>query len=253
MMPLAAARGRLIAKLKDAEPATPERTLFEEFETAKRTAKASSAFARIDGEAGGRFSLTGRGDVNTYALFAELFANLSSKRGRAGVIVPTGIATDATTQYFFASLVSTSRLVSLFSFFEVRKIFLATDDRSSFCLLTIGRSARGAEFAFSLLRTTDLADEERRFRLRPADIVTINPNTKTAPIFRSRSDAGLTANIYARVPVLIDETKGKDGNPWGGSFMAMFHMSSDSVSVTIVSGASWPIAFDRRTPAALWR
>jgi len=53
-------------------------------------------FARLDREEAGRFPLTGRGDVNTYALFAELFTNLASKRGRAGVIVPTGIATDAT-------------------------------------------------------------------------------------------------------------------------------------------------------------
>jgi hypothetical protein len=51
------------------------------------------------------------------------------------------------------------------SFFEVRKVFLATDDRSSFCLLTIGQSDGGAEFAFSLLQTADLADDERRFRL----------------------------------------------------------------------------------------
>jgi N-6 DNA Methylase len=226
--PNTAARGRLIAKLKDAEPGTRERALHEEFEAAKRAAEASSMFARIDGDEGGRFPLTGRGDVNTYALFAELFSTLTNPRGRAGVIVPTGIATDATTQYFFASLVSNSRLASLFSFFEVRKVFLATDDRSSFCLLTIGQSNRGAEFAFSLLHTAHLADDERRFRLTPAEISAINPNTKTAPIFRSRTDAELTAKIYARVPVLIDDGKGVAGNPWGVSFMAMFHMSNDS-------------------------
>ena len=99
--PNAAARGRLIAKLKEAAPGTRERALYEEFETAKRAAEASSVFARVAAEDGGRFPLTGRGDVNTYALFAELFASLTSKRGRAGVIVPTGIATDATTAPFF--------------------------------------------------------------------------------------------------------------------------------------------------------
>ena len=39
--PNAAARGRLIAKLKDAEPGTRERALYEEFEAAKRIAEAS--------------------------------------------------------------------------------------------------------------------------------------------------------------------------------------------------------------------
>src|SRR5262249_4887659 len=114
--PNAAARGRLIAKLKDASPGTRERTLFDEFEAAKRTAEALSVFARVDGEDGGRFPLTGRGDVNTYALFAELFASLASKRGRAGVIVPTGIATDATTAPFFGALVSGHRLAQLIDF-----------------------------------------------------------------------------------------------------------------------------------------
>ena len=54
--PNAAARGRLIAKLKDAAPGTRERALYEEFEAAKRIAEASSVFARVAG--GGRRSLS---------------------------------------------------------------------------------------------------------------------------------------------------------------------------------------------------
>jgi hypothetical protein len=41
-------------------------------------------------------------------------------------------------------------------------------------------------------------------------------------------DAELTKKIYGRVPVLIDEAMGEQGNPWGIKFMAMFHMSNDS-------------------------
>jgi hypothetical protein len=80
--PNAAARGNLIATLKAAEAGTRERALFEEFETAKRIAESSSVFARVPGEDGGRFPLTGRGDMNTYALFAELFAFLVRHRWR---------------------------------------------------------------------------------------------------------------------------------------------------------------------------
>ncbi len=46
-------------------------------------------------------------------------------------------------------------------------------------------------------------------------------------MFRSRADAELTAKIYRRVPVLVDETR-EDGNPWGLSFGTLFHMSNDS-------------------------
>ncbi|MDA8049850.1 MAG: N-6 DNA methylase [Rhodospirillales bacterium] len=222
--PNAAARGRLIAALAKAEPGTRERALHEAFETAKRLAEASSVFARESG----RFPLTGRGDVNTYALFAELFSELASPRGHAGVIVPTGIATDATTAPFFAALIDGKQLARLVDFENRDAIFPAVHRSYKFSLLTIGREIGAAEFAFFLTDATQWAEPERRFTLSPADIARINPNTRTAPVFRARADADLTAKIYARVPVLIDEAKGKAGNPWGVSFARLFDMSNDS-------------------------
>jgi hypothetical protein len=66
-----------------------------------------------------------------------------------------------------------------------------------------------------LLRTTLVPsfrkDHERRFTLPLADIAAINPNTRTAPIFRSKADAELTLQIYARMPALVDEAKGEAG------------------------------------------
>jgi hypothetical protein len=226
--PNAAARGRLIAKLSHAEPGSRKRALYDEFEAAKRSAEAVSVFVRVPGAEGGRYALTGRGDVNTYALFAELFATLASPRGRAGVIVPTGIAADATTAPFFASLIEGKRLAVLIDFENRDGVFPAVHRSYKFSLLTIGRDIEEAGFAFFLSDTAQLAEPERRFTLSPDEIARINPNTKTAPVFRSRADAELTAKIYARVPVLIDETRGKDGNPWGISFARLFDMSNDS-------------------------
>lgn len=224
--PNAAARGRLIAQLAKKAPGSREHALYVEFETAKRLAEASSVCARD----GGRFPLTGRGDVNTYALFAELFANLVSQRGRAGVIVPTGIATDATTAPFFAALVDGQRLGLIYSFENEEMIFPGIHHAMKFCLLTIKSKAdqRAPRFIFFARNVGALADSDRRFVLSPEQIARINPNTKTAPVFRARADAELTAKIYDRVPVLIDEAKGPAGNPWGVSFMTMFHMSNDS-------------------------
>ena len=64
-------------------------------------------------------------------------------------------------------------------------------------------------------------------RSRPEEIALINPNTGTLPIFRSRRDAALTAEIYQRIPVLWDERK-TDGNPWGITFKNLFNMTDDS-------------------------
>jgi hypothetical protein len=167
--------------------------------------------------------------VNTYALFAELFATLVSPRGRAGAIVPTGIATDATTAPFFAALVDGTRLAQITAFENEEFIFPSVHHAFRFCLLVIKcADDKPAEFRFFLRGIHQMTEPERRFTLSSDDIARINPNTKTAPVFRSRADAELTAKIYARVPVLIDEAKCAAGNPWGVSFMAMFHMSNDS-------------------------
>jgi hypothetical protein len=92
----------------------------------------------------------------------------------------------------------------------------------------MGHEANQAAFAFFLTNTRQLAESERRFTLSADDIARINPNTKTAPIFRSDADAELTKRIYERVPVLIDDGKGAAGNPWGIEFLRMFDMANDS-------------------------
>jgi hypothetical protein len=226
--PNAAARGRLIAKLAAAEAGTRERALYNEFENAKRTADAASVFARE----GDRFPLTGHGDVNTYALFAELFATLAGPRGRAGLIVPTGIATDATTAPFFGVLLQEKRLFSLHDFQTGMGYFDRIGHaRFKFCLLTVGRKGAGPELpAFSFFSRTieEFHDRRRHFVLSRDVIAKINPNTITTPIFRTAADAELTAKIHARVAVLVDETKDADGNPWNLSFLRMFDMANDS-------------------------
>jgi N-6 DNA Methylase len=225
--PNAAARGRLIAALKTAPEGSRERCLHEEFEIAKRTAEAASIFARLSAPDLGRFPLTGRGDVNTYALFAELFSELVNQHGRAGVIVPTGIATDATTAPFFASLVEHRRLARLIDFENRNAIFPNVHRSYKFSLLTVAYGVDLAWFTFFLTDPTQIKEPNRTFSLSPTQIAAINPNTKTAPVFRSTADADLTRRIYERVPVLLDDTR-PNGNPWGVSFARLFDMSNDS-------------------------
>lgn len=223
----AAERRRMIAALGKAPEGSADRKLFDAFEAARKEAETASVFAR----SGIRFPLTGTGDVNTYALFAELFARLIGRQGRAGVLVPTGIATDSTTAAFFGHLVDTRSIATLISFHEIRKWFLETDDRNSFCVLVVAPGSSSGKFAFSVRSMSDLESKERLFTLSADQIARINPNTKTAPIFRTRADAALTAKIYDRVPVLIEERpdeEGGDVNPWGMVFQRMFDMSGDS-------------------------
>ena len=160
-------------------------------------------------------------------LFTELFVSLKSNSGRAGVIVPVGIATNETTSPFFASLIEGNLLTSLYAFSEIKAWFSGTKDNQSFCLLTLGAS-KEAEFSFQIKDWSDLDDPRRRFKLQTETVLAMNPNTSTAPVFRSRADAEITAKIYASAPVLINETQGTQGDPWRMNFARLFDMANDS-------------------------
>jgi len=225
----AARRQRMIAALVErGDPSGPaplayDPALHAAFQEGKRRAEGESHLVRNSG----RFPLTAVGDVNTYALFAETFRTITSTSGRAGLICPTGIATDDSTKRFFGDLSDRRALVSLYDFENRKGIFPAVDSRYKFVLLTAsGAPVPAADLAFFCTDPADLEQPERRFSLSPEDIALLNPNTRTCPIFRTRADADLTRAIYRRVPVLVDEATG--ANPWGVKFQAMFHMSNDS-------------------------
>jgi len=195
--PNAAARGRMIKAIAREQPA-----MHAAFIEASRSAEAQSAFLRLSG----RFPLCGRGDVNLYTVFAESMRDSLSPRGRAGMIVPSGIATDDTTKHFFQDLVERASLVSLFDFENAAPLFEGVH--------------RSYKFACATLRAP-APDEAAAATAPPAEFVFF------AHRVEDKVDAELTKYIYRRVPVLIDETK-PDGNPWGVEFSAMFHMSNDS-------------------------
>ena len=221
--PNAAARRRLIAGLATSESAA-DRALHVEFLAARRRAEGESALLRTSG----RYPLAGRGDVNTYAVFAELFRSLTGPRGQAGIIVPTGIATDATTQYFFKDLVETRSLAALFDFENASPLFEGVHRSFKFCLLTMSGRSRpneAATFAFFLHDPLDI--DGTRFALTPEEITLLNPNTGTLPIFRTRRDAEITLDIYRRNPILIREGD-SPGNQWGLTFRTILHSSADA-------------------------
>lgn len=210
--------------------AQAEKRLYVEFLSVRRTAEAASLFAHVDGEDGGRYPLTGVGDVNTYALFAETISQVTSKHGRAAFIVPTGIATDDSTKAFFSSLAQERRLVALFSFENEEFIFPSVHHAMKFCLIAISGGmilSEPAKFIYFARQVAYLSDPRRRFVLTPEEFRLINPNTLTCPVFRSERDAELTKKLYRATPVLIDENRA-DGNPLGITFMRMLDMSNDS-------------------------
>ena len=218
-----AAREKLIKQLIHSNP-----RLLQEFEEAKHDADAQGKFIRESG----RFPLTAVGDINTYSVFAETTRKLINADGRVGVIVPTGIATDDTCKRFFGDLTQRQSLASLYDFENREKLFAAVDSRMKFSLLAMsGKPIPQANFSFFLTQAKQIEEGLKpnnggMFQLSSQDIALINPNTLTCQVFRTKADAELTKKIYQRVPILENEKTGV--NPWGISFMAMFHMANDS-------------------------
>jgi hypothetical protein len=213
-----AAREKLIKELPEKNP-----QLAQEFEQASHDAEAQNKFIRESG----RFPLTAVGDVNTYSIFAETARNLIKEDGRVGIIVPTGIATDDTCKMFFGDLVKQQHLASLYDFENREAIFIAVHRSYKFCLLGISkRRTEESRFGFFLTRTKQLEEKNRVFNLKAEEIALINPNTLTCPVFRTSEDAQLTKKIYHQLQVIENEKTGI--NPWGISFMSMFHMANDS-------------------------
>ncbi|MFE0349602.1 Eco57I restriction-modification methylase domain-containing protein [Streptomyces griseoluteus] len=217
-----AKRKKLIEGLRAHNP-----VLYAAYEMAKRQIDGTRHFASDSGI----FPLCGRGRIKTDPVFTEQAHNLTAPRGRTGVIVPTGIATDATTQFFFKDLVQNESIAALYDFENAAPLFPGVHRSFKFSILSLtGRALCEpvARFAFFLHDPAELDDADNAFTLTPEEITLLNPNTGTCPVFRSRRDAEITLGIYHRVPVLV-KTADPDGNPWGVSFaQGLFNMTSDS-------------------------
>lgn len=229
----AAERSKLIRDLPRKNPA-----LHAAYTEALHAGEALGDFLRESG----RYPLSAAGDLNTYQVFAGLVRQLVSGRGRVGVVLPTGIATDFFNQDYFSALVAEGALASLYDFENRQGLFPGVHRSYKFSLLTLTgpeTPVKAADYAFFLHQVDELADPERHFALTAEDLRRINPNTGTCPIFRTRRDAELTAKLYHAAPVLVNGATGE--NPWGCTFMRMFDMRGDASLLHLETdiGSEW--------------
>ena len=222
LAPTAAARRRGIKQLRDeGDP------LASEFDAAKLRADRLGQLVRSSGQ----YPLLGGGDINLYALFVERAMRLVKPDGIVGLLTPSGIYADKTAARFFKSVSTSGRVGGLFDF-ENRKIFFPdVDARFKFCALIFGGEERRfaeTECAFFLHDTATVHDPDRCFPLAPSDFARVNPNTGTAPIFRTRRAADITRRIYERHPVLVDRSGDDEVRAWPVRYHNMFHMTNDS-------------------------
>ena len=228
LAPTAAARRKGIQQLRKQGS-----SLAVEFDAAKARSDQLGCLIRESGH----YPLLGGGDINLYSLFVERALNLVKPDGFVGLLTPSGIYADKTAARFFQSVSTKGRVSGLFDF-ENRRLgtdlppfFPDVDSRFKFCALILGGEERQfdrTQCAFFLHDMQTIRDEDRCFPLTPDDFMRVNPNTGTAPIFRTRRDADITRRIYERHPVLVDRSGGGERKVWPVKYANMFHMTNDS-------------------------
>lgn len=219
-----------------------EKAVYREYKELLRFYESQNRFLHVKGNVGEAYPLSGKGDVNLYAVFTELASKLRKETGSVGFVVPTGICTDDGTKSLFGSFVDKNIVQSIYDFEngntieitgsdgktrkEKPRIFPAVHASYKFSLLTL-RHSDEPDFCFFLHTVKELEDPRRHYPLSSDDIRLMNPNTKTLPLIRSEKDYEILKKIYSNSTVIWDENR-DDGNTFGLSFMRMFDMSNDS-------------------------
>lgn len=244
-------RGKMIAKLKaDGDP------LWDQFAHADLRAADTARMAR----ASGNYPLLSGGDTNLNSLFVERAHALVKSGGMVGLLIPSGIASDQSSAAFFRKVIGDRQVSSIVDFFNKRYdgtlFFPDVYYRFKFCAYVAGGPGRtfdGASFGFFIRDLAEIDNPDRVFPITADEIGRINPNSGTAPIFRSRRDKEITSGIYARFPVLV--AKGSGDAVWSVRYVRMLDMANDSDKFrtqTELEGdeAAWPIGGNRFQSAA---
>lgn len=219
----AADRKRMIEALKNTDD-----PLWKEYEKAVWHAEVALERARKDGQ----YPLMATGDFNIYALFVERAERLLKDQGYVGLVVPVGIAYDKGNSKFFGMLSETQRIQTLFVFENRGGTFFNDvhheDKPTIFVFGGKNNKFDDIKCAFFIHQIEDLDDPDRCFPLNSHEFALINPNTKTAPIFRNRRDAQIVGGIYIHNPILIDRRDNLEQHLYDIKYFTMFHMTNDS-------------------------
>lgn len=243
LAPSGAKRKAAIKALKDAEA-----PLWSEY--AKATQRMTMATKIAKGK--GIYSRLNTGKLNLYKLFVERAQALVRPCGMVGLLTPSGIASDLSSSAFFRRVATGGHLKALYDF-ENKKVFFPDVHASfKFCTLIFspGRHFGAANCAFYLHAIAELENPDQAFPILATDFARVNPNTGTAPIFRTRRDMNLTTSIYGRVPVLVNKSREESVQVWPVKYAQMINMTSDShlfrtrAELESQEGA-WPISGNR--------
>jgi len=249
-------RARMIKALEKAgDP------LANDFAKANARAEAASQMARK----GGDYPLLSGGDTNLNSLFVERAARIVSPTGVVGLLIPSGIATEQTSQVFFSRLIEGQAASCYFDFFNKRAsgplFFPDVYYRFKFSVVVFSGSDRKfaeCRFATFVRDLEELNDPAKVFTMGLDHFRLVNPNSMTAPVYKANRDREIATAIYQRMPVLVDRSGDAEVKSWPVKYTTLFHMANSSGLFRTVNElqekeGAWPEGGGRwRSAAGVW-
>ena len=159
----------------------------------------------------GQYTLQGSGHTNLYQLFLERAMRLLKPRGRAGLILPGGVATDHGSALLRRFLLEATS-IDTFTVLENREAIFPIHRSLKFVLVTFTNSGSttalplrgGVRSADVLDRTPDSGDDPLVVSV-PRDLLEkVSGVTVAVPDIRTHADLDILSSITARVPALGD-------------------------------------------------
>lgn len=171
----------------------------------------------------GRYTRTSN-ETNTYVLFTELAADHARN---AGIIVKTGIATDAAQSPVWRRLTAAGRVAEIRDMVNSSPggglVFPAVAAVERFATLALApvdphRPVRAAMLNFGVEQAADAVPRA----WSRADLAAVAPRTGTLLSSRSTAELDLAVALQQRFPTL-DFAEPDGANPWGISYHTLFH------------------------------
>ena len=176
------------------------------------------------------YSQLNKGKLNIYKLFVERAHQLVKPAGMVGLLTPSGIASDLSSSGFFRKIATGGHLKALYDFENEESVLPRRPCQLQILCNSVQsqRKFGAAQCGFYLHLVENRTNPDQAFPIAAEDFARVNPNTGTAPIFRTRRDMELTTAVYGQVPVLFDKSEGEPMGAWPVKYSQMINMTSDS-------------------------
>jgi hypothetical protein len=205
--------------------------LARDYAKASGRAEAMSRMARMAGD----YPLLSGGDTNLNSLFCERAAALIKSDGMIGLLIPSGISTETSSQEFFSKLIERGNAKVCLDFFNKRAdgtlFFPDVYYRFKFTALVFGGAGRSfpeCRFATFVRSLDELETPDRTYTLDMEHLRLVNPNSQTAPVYRAHRDRVISERIYEGFSPLVRHNGSSRKRVLPVRYTTLFHMANDS-------------------------